>query len=399
MTGTSNSALARSPRPKNPLLTVGALTLLTLTIGGCAEDLPALEDLDASNEAEVMTFIQAHRIAAELPGLSACIVKDGAVAWCGASGFAHIKENRRATPDTPFLLASVSKLVTATSAMQAVEAGLVELDQPIAEALSFEAAHPGGAPLTLRQLLSHTASVEDADVMDDFYYDDRDPTMSLRAVTEGYFDPEGRFYSARDNFLSAPPGTTYNYSNMGYALIGHLVEEVQATPFDEQTRRDIFDPLGMNHTAWNRGALDLSQVAMPYDTSGPRLRALGHYTFADYPNGGLRSSARDMARFLAAMTSGGSLEGERVLSEATLESMLRVVDSELDPEQGLGWLRMEYDDGVYWGHSGGEAGVYTNLLFRERDGLGFVLLCNGEGSQDHLDDIEAALMRFGDEGL
>jgi CubicO group peptidase (beta-lactamase class C family) len=117
--------------------------------GGAASD--ALDALLTANMAE-----------AHMPGLAACIVKGGKVAWCNGYGLADIEANRAVTPDTVFLIASVSKTVTAVALMQLWENGAFELDDDVAMALPFAVDHPSsGLPITYRGLLTHTASVRD----------------------------------------------------------------------------------------------------------------------------------------------------------------------------------------------------------------------------------------------
>lgn len=336
--------------------------------------------------------------AERLPGIAACLVEAGAVTWCDGFGWANREKRVPATAETPFLLASVSKTVTAAALMQLVEAGRVSLDADVSELLPFPVRHPTSAtPITLRRLMTHSAGVADADeTMDGLYAVDRDPSVALGTLMRRYFTPEGRWYSAGDNFLRGGPGRRSEYSNMGIALAGYVAEVVSGSDFAALCRRRIFAPLGMTRTSWRLADFpDRDRLAMPYRDEGGRYEAAGHYTFADYPDGGLRASARDMARFLAAHARGG-----RLLKAETLAAMFRPAVPSLDPEQGLVWA-VERIDGDRWvGHTGGEDGVATLIALRPRDGLGLVVLANGEGRDDDdpLAAIAAALRRFAREG-
>src|SRR4029077_3171049 len=92
-----------------------------------------------------------------------CVVADGRIAWSRGYGWAHISERRRGTPDTDFMLASISKTWRATAAMQAVEDGILGLDADVNDVLPFDVRNPHhlGAIVTLRQLLTHTSSLRD----------------------------------------------------------------------------------------------------------------------------------------------------------------------------------------------------------------------------------------------
>ncbi len=258
-----------------------------------------------------------------LPGLSACIVKGGDVVWCGAYGHKAGGSAHAVTTDTPFVWASVSKLVTATSVMMLAAEGAVDLDQAIDAQLSFTARHPDGAAIRPRALMAHVGGVADNYAAMDGYYDvNEDPTLSLAQVNRRYFEPGGADYSARRNFVAAGPEARNVYSNMGYSLLGSLVEDATGEDFADWTQQHIFGPLGMAHSGWRVSDFDLDALAEPTLWEGGAWAPQGHTTFADYPNGGLRSSAHDMACFLATAARGGSLYGTRLLEPADLYEMM-----------------------------------------------------------------------------
>lgn len=340
---------------------------------------------------EVDDFIRDRMRQVHLPGLTAAIVMDGRVAWTGAYGLAHIKEERRATPDTPFLMASVSKTVTAVAVMQQVEAGRIDLDQDINDLLPFRVRHPEAprAPITPRMLMTHTSGIEDNwDVMERFYAKGDSPEPLERFLRD-YLTPKGRHY--RDhNFGESPPGEEHSYTNIGTALLGLLVESVTRSPFDRYCHDAIFAPLGMTRTSWMLRDLDPRQVATPYGWTGVRLQANAHYGVPDYPSGQLRSSARDMGRFLAMITREGRGPSRRVLKARTVRDMLKAQIPEIDTTQALIWGREEDGDDVLLGHEGSERGATTQMFFRLEDGLGYVLLANGSDESDEGDEDEDA---------
>ena len=134
----------------------------------------------------------------------------------------------------------------------------------------------------------------------------------------------------------------------------------------------------------------LAELAEPTRATGSGYRALGHTTFVDYPNGGLRSSACDVARFLAAT----STDGGGVLSAETLDLAQAVAFPALDDRQGLGWYREDLGERTLWiGHSGAEEGVATDAFARPDGSLGVVLLANGDWPRgDALLALEDALI-------
>lgn len=318
---------------------------------------------------------------AKLPGLSACVIKDAKVQQCAGFGLANIESNMAVTADTPFLLASVSKTITATAILRLWEAGEFKLDDPVNGTLQWNIDSPGGAPITYRQLLTHTSGIQDNwDIMEaSFYFDDVDPTISLAELTEGYFRKTGKWYSEK-NFLSSASGAAYEYSNMAIALLGYLGELHAGMDFAQYCNKTIFEKLKMNSTSWRIADYDPNKLAMPYGFVNGKFTAYGQYTFADYPDGGLRASAKDLARFLAAISAGGIIDGQRILQEATVAEMLREQISQIEAGQGLIWYQTDgvSTDEDWWGHEGAEEGVATMMAFRKEDGLGYVMLMNGD---------------------
>lgn len=350
---------------------------------------PSLPDLDRTIEAKMA--------AGNLPGLAACIVKDGDIAWCGAYGTTSVSDGTPVTTDTPFLQASVSKLLTATAVGMLAHDGALALDDRVDQHLAYAIDHPGdpSQPIRTRAVLAHAGGIADNDpVMDTYVATDTDPTLSLAEVAERYFSTEGVDYSARDNFLGGGPERRNAYSNMGYALLGHQVEAATGRGFADYTRTAIFEPLGMTHTGWHLADFDRADLAEPTAWRGGDYAPRGHTTYADYPNGGLRSSAHDMACFLAMATRGGTLYGVEVLPSDVLVEMMAPAYPDLDPDQGLGWYYEDLGERDLWvGHSGGETGVATDLFLRQDGSLGLVLMANGDwGRELPILDIEDALI-------
>jgi len=336
---------------------------------------------------------------AHMPGLAACIVKGGKVAWCNGYGLADIEAERAVTPDTAFLLASVSKTVTATTLMQLWEKKAFELDDDVAPAVPFQVEHPtSNLPITYRGLLTHTASVrDDFDTMKKFYDYEGRPDISLVDALSGYFEPGGAYYDAQQNFVPAPPGTQFEYSNMGITLVGYLAEALSGTDFAELSRQTVLEPLGMTRSSWRISDFAPEELAMPYAWKGGAYEPYGQYTFADYPDGALRASAADLARFLAAISAGGTLEGTQILEGATVAEMVEVQLPAVTPKQGLVFYHVQSGGDDWVGHDGIESGVATQMYYRPSDGLGFVLLMNADwGDTAPIGVIRNALIGFGE---
>ncbi len=326
------------------------------------------------------------------PGMATLIVKDGEIVWVNCYGSADVEGNVPVSDSTVFMLASISKLFTGTALMHLYENGLIDLDEDINNYLPFEIDVPGfeADSITFRQLMTHTASIADGDAMDG-YYSIGDATISLSDVIERYFSTSGIDYSANQNFSNDAPGTAYEYSNMGTALAGYMVEAVTGTDFSEYCNTHIFDELCMDNTSWFLADFDTNDVARPYQWSGVEFIPYAHYGFADYPDGQLRTNILDLAHFMIAVLQDGAFNGQQLLTEASLNEMLTPQIPALESTQGLNW----YQELIFltgggtvevWGHNGGESGVSTDMYINPDNNIGVAVLSNGEGDNLYVVD-------------
>ncbi|MFT5679493.1 MAG: CubicO group peptidase (beta-lactamase class C family) [Myxococcota bacterium] len=373
------------------LLISGAIAC---TPGMYPEEIPASEgtvsypDLPALDAA-----ITEEMSASNVPGLSACIIKDGETAWCSGYGYANLKTDLPATPTTPFMLASVSKTFAGVALMHLIETGALGLDDPINEHLGFEVIHPDerNTEITARMLLSHTSGIADNwDVIDQMVVDG-DSSVSLGDFMEGYLTSGGQWYDSYDNFLPEGVKGVSEYSNIGASLAAYLVEAVSGQPFDDYCDQNIFVPLQMEQTGWHLADFDESTVAVPYEWYSNDWHGLAHYGYPDYPDGSLRTGAEQLSRFLAMFANGGALGETRILSSDTVAEMQQAHYPNLDDTQGLIWYDWSLDGRTVTGHNGGDYGASTEMGFTA-DGVGFVVLMNGEGRNRTLENIEEAML-------
>ena len=366
------------------------------------EDLAALDTLEKK-----IAYVMAE---GHLAGISAGIVVDDKLVWTGAFG-------EGITEDTLFNVGSIAKPVVATSVMQLVERGLIDLDADINEYLPFEVRHPeySDVPITIRMLLAHKSCMAHhtptyAAHMDRDAYLEWDAAKRGRSIygeivqpkgapdygafVEGYLDPDGAYYTP-EAWLDCRPGVDYHYSSPAYDLLGYLVEQIYARPFDEMLQKEIFDPLGMAHTA------RLSEDP-PYPQAAPMERVYGVFSKANLQapiygsarvgGGGLYSTVPDMAQFLIAHLNQGRAGDVQLLAPETVTEMHRprvYSSADLGMEAyGYGWTRYQQSPWQFWGsffqfygaggHGGSDVGYRARLYAVEKDkgGFGVVLLTN-----------------------
>ena len=338
---------------------------------------------DASNFDPAI--IQAMKTA-NVPGAAMLIIRDGQVCATKEYGLADPITARPVTSDTLFTIASISKTVTATALMTLYEQGKFDLDDNINKYLPFTVYNPNipDPPITFRMLLSHTSSIQDSDVLTEHYTLKQTPVLpdspiSLRDYLKDYLSVDGKLYNAKDNFLEDVPGTTYKYSNTGFGLVGFLTECISGIPFDEYCKKAVFEPLGMKNTAWYFKDVDTSLMAIPYGYDNQLCQSIryGFYGYPTYPDGALKTSVNEFARFLSIFINDGrSFEGKVILHPKTVKKMLSTYNFPgIDPGKSVG-LAWHFDTNVYH-HSGGDPGISTDTYFNPETRLGIIFFCNG----------------------
>jgi CubicO group peptidase (beta-lactamase class C family) len=355
-----------------------------------------------NSSVDIDSFITATMDTFHIPGLSACIVRDGEIIWKGAYGYADIANNRQVTNSTLFKLASVSKPFTATALMQLWENGFFDLDEDINNHLPFSVRNPyhPDDPITFRMLLTHTSSIIDNwSILTPLITWGADSPIPLDSFLTNYLVPGGVYYS-NENYSSSAPLTSWHYTNVGATLIGYLVETISNIPFAQYCQDSVFIPLGMNEASWFLSNLDTNHIALPYYFSEGSYHSYGHYGMVWYPAGQIRTSAVQVARLLIAFMQKGQIDGIRILDSATVDLMTTVQFPNLNDQLALFWFivpRTVPDFGTYnfCGHGGSSYGTRTVMDYTldTYKHVGVVVLTNGTSDAGR-DIIREALYSF-----
>ncbi len=331
-------------------------------------------------------LITNHMAAEQISGMSAVLVRDNAIVWHGNYGLADRDANIQVTDSTIFMLASCSKTITATALMQLVEDGTIGIDDAVNDHIPFTVVNPNhpDSVITVKQLLTHTASI--ADNWDIMPYTVGDPTTPLGDFLFDYLDANGADYDHLLNYNNFAPNTTYQYSNIGIALVGYLVETVSGMPFNTYCNQNIFQPLCMDNTGWFLSEVNTTLVAHPYSYFDGIYNDNGLYGYADYPDGMLRTTALSLAKFMYAHMNYGNFDGTQLLDSSTVATMRSQVVPAIDPGQGIVFYSFDDAYGTWWGHNGGDLGVSTNMFFDEATNTGLITLTNGDGDHGPIRD-------------
>ncbi len=357
-------------------------------------------------DSSILNFMAAKKI----PGFVACKVKNDKIIWTNSFGQASIEKKTLMSIDRIMNIGSISKTFTATAIMQLWEKGKINLEADVNDYLGFTIRNPRfpDKPITVFQLLTHTSSIRDGESYN-HSYSCGDPTVSLNDWIYDNLNEKGKQFSNGDNFHDFAPGEKERYSNVGFGLLGLIVEKVSKQPFNTYCRNFIFRPLGMNKTGWFLSEVDTSNYITPYAfvTKENRNELLEGkalfsaksefkegsfvanclYSFPNYPDGLVRTSVRELSYFLTAMMNGGKLNKVKILNESTISKML-TLQIEGNNHRGLCWEKFEYKLPNHaislWGHTGGDPGITTYLLFNPIDKTGVITFQNNatDGTED-----------------
>lgn len=355
------------------------------------------------------------------PAISVVVMKNGETVYKKAFGVADGPNGIPATPDTVYHWYSDTKIVTAIATMQLVEQGLIDLDDPVSDYLSFfEPEYPSASsePVTIASLLNHSSGLQQnvPAVIGWLHLEDEpalDQTEFLRDKLPSY-----------DN-LKFEPGSEGVYTNVGYYTLAGVIEQVTGQSYEEYVVEHLLDPLGMANTRFeytdamraNEGVgahpmADIQTVFVPimdppYPFDYIREYDDGWIWFARFlfdgnAPSGLIGPAPEKARLVAAILNGGELEGARILSEESVDTMLneRHVEAGSSPESdkydsydemkhGIGWFVVRDGGRLHHSHSGGGPGFAAFMRLYPDEDLGIVILANGTNLESH--DIADAI--------
>jgi CubicO group peptidase (beta-lactamase class C family) len=282
-----------------------------------------------------------------LPGASVIVVQNGQVIVRRAYGMADLQRHTRATPETDYRLASVSKQFTAMAVMLLARDGRVRYDQPVREILPELPA--ATRAVTLRHLLNHTSGLWD---YEDLIPETRTAQLNDRDVL-ALLTPKDSLYF--------PAGSAYRYSNSGYVLLGLIVERASGIAFPEFLRARIFTPLGMTATVAHVEGVDtVPHRAYGYSPDTTGFTATDQsVTSATLGDGGIYTNVDDMIRWDRA------LYGNALVDAATLELATTppLLPGGAPTEYGFGWFVDTYRGERRWRHTGETSG-FRNAIQR-----------------------------------
>ena len=345
-----------------------ALTLiLCLSISASAQNEKAASDIQ-----EIMKKF-------EVVGLSVAVVKKGEIIYNESFGLKDNTSNEPLKNDHIFRIASISKSFSATSIMQLVEAGKLNLDDDISDLIGFTVRNPNfpDQKITLKMLMSHTSSINDS---------------------QGYFTLDAINPSKNPDwekcFSKYAPGTNYQYCNLNYNMVGTVIEKYSGLRFDNYVKNNILKPLGL-YGGYNIDSLDASKFATLHEynsktkTLSPSPLAystrrdilsnykMGYSTPVFSPTGGMKISSGDLAKYMTMHMNFGKYNGVKIISKKNA----RLMQTKISEEEGYGLAISNRDDVIpgemMTGHTGSAYGLYSAMFFNPKEKFGFIVITNG----------------------
>lgn len=355
-------------------------------------------------------------------GFAVALVNEGGPIYQKGFGYMDITANKPYTDSTIQNIASISKTFIGISLMKAQELGKLSLDDPINSYLPFKVINPyfPEKEITIRHLATHTSSITDTKYYDSKAYvlKDEIPKEKLSDLDETFNSPSTKTglleflpmilevngpYYMKKGFLKVVPGTKFDYSNIGATLAALVLEQATGVPFDEFSANYILKPLGMNSSGWSYDQIDFAMHSKLY---ADKESELPFYELITYPDGGMRTTAKDMGKYLSelikAKAGNGTLLNPGSYKEYFKEQLKA---SHFEERDSVFPFNDEYNMGIFMGHSGngsightgGDPGVSSLMFFDPQTGIGRFLMINTSlTSQEGADEFFGIMNALGD---
>ena len=345
------------------------LTILIATTFVTNSDLIA-QNTEINETKSIKQHISQYMNWYDIPGLSIGLIKNGEIYYTKGFGIKCIDSKEKVTKNTIFSTASVTKLFVGMAIMQLNEENKVDLNKSVSSYLPyFELIDTLFKKITIKQLLNHTSGLPDEEG-DEFYSSWENPEYdddALKRYVKGL----------KSKTLVSIPGENYNYSNIGYEILGCVVSEVSGISLEDYINNNIIKPIGMQHSNMLLNNIDTNLLACPHILDKDlkfKINEYFPYTRRHSASGTLLSNIDDMCRFAITILNKGIIDKNRILKESSLKKMLTL---ENDNPAGLSWHITEVDSTMTLiFHAGGDPGFRTELILIPEKQLGVVIMAN-----------------------
>jgi CubicO group peptidase (beta-lactamase class C family) len=350
--------------------------------GAAASTAPSPAATPALTKVDIDTWLDGRMpyalAAGGIAGAVVVVVKDGQVLTERGYGYSDVKTGAPVDPQrTLFRPGSVSKTFTWTAVMQLVEAGKLDLDKDVNTYLDFQVPPYQGQPITLRELMTHSAGFEE--------------TLRASFVSKPASMESLRTYLTQNMPRRIfAPGTVVAYSNYGATLAGYIVQRVSGEPFDAYIKHHIFDPLGMTHSTFDQPlpAALAPDMAKGYVADSQPPKPFEYITVG--PAGSLTSTGDDMAKFMIAHLQ-GSYNGYRLLPDNERMYAQQTQFVPPLPAYALGFYHEDRNGQRIIGHGGDTNFFHSDLHLLLDAHVGLFISMNSLGREGAAEPLRVAL--------
>ena len=356
---------------KNQLQLIALVSIL-MVIGGCSpqlktlnvvpkpeietvelESLEVVSEIISSNYEPLAESLDAYLLDQSFNGVT-LVASGDQIILLKAYGLAQVNEQEEMTVDHQFQIASVSKSFVAVSILQLVEAGKLTLDQTIDK---YFPDMPNAELITIHQLLTHTSGLYSGDDLTNY-----SQVTTVDEIIAPAFKSSNLYYEE--------PGTYSIYSNLGYDVLGAIIEQVSGQTYADYIEEHVLIPAGMTQSGLNMEGLVLENMATAYNgniSEGDEAKVL-HPSFG-YSSGGLHSTAMDLYKYDRA------LHSNLLISQESYDLMTQESSKVGTKSYGYGWyVNTGVEDTV--SHPGNLIGWHSMLLRHQEDKVTVILLTN-----------------------
>ncbi len=363
------------------------LTCLLFIAGSVIAGLPTGAASMSDLSRRIDELIEKEMAANHIVGLSIAAVSGDQVVYSKGFGYADLDRGVAATPETVYRMGSLSKVLTGTAVMQLQERGLVDIDVPIERyipELRMKRRFVTSTTVTPRRLLTHHAGL---------------PTDLMRGADTAHPESlDALIRHLNGEFTAQPSGVVFQYSNLGYAVLGAMIERVTGQRYSDYMNERIFAPLEMSSSGFFLSGAVHAKLSKGYLNG----RESPQYPVRERPAAGLYASVSDMSRFIRMVLRRGRYGGHSVLRAETLREMLtrqnRNTPLDLDLACGLGWqlthrLNNELNAGPMAWHDGWLWHFASALAVLPDHRLGVVVAANTGSAKGAVSRIAKAVLR------
>lgn len=315
-----------------------------------------------------------------VPGIAVAVIDNGKIKWIQCIGYADVASKKPVTSQTVFNVGSVSKVVTAWGFMQLTEKGLVNLDTPVNQYLNrwkLPQSSFDNSKVTLRRILSHTAGLSVHG------YGGSEQGTKLLSLEKSLSGETKRNKESVSVIME--PGTKWKYSGGGYTLAQLILEETSKTQFAYYMKKNIFKPLGLNHSNYEWTEEMMANSATAYDTLRNPIK---NRIFTEQAAAGLQTTISDLAHFAELSITADPQKLNKVLRPETIRLMEQLIQTTSnDGQNGLGYRFFNWGGIQTIGHTGENDGWCASMFLHMSTQSGLIILCNGSSWKDDVRNL------------